>query len=107
MISTLFSSLKIDFEEDYSQEPQAEQTVQPVLIVMQKTMPIFRQIAEHWFTEVDVLEASCSSLKHALFNLQLDFRPMLLDLAYFIVAIFQVQCCPPLLELAKTVSTNS
>lgn len=102
MISTLFSSLNIDLEDDDCQEIQ--QPVQPVLIVMQKTMPIFRQIAEIWFTEVEVLEASCSSLKHAILNLQLGFKPMLLDLAYFIVAIFQVRCCPPSLDLAKTVS---
>lgn len=54
MISTLFSSLNTDLEEEESIEDL--QNIQPVLIVMQKTMPIFRQIAELWVDEIDVLE---------------------------------------------------
>lgn len=54
MISTLFSSLNTDLDEDDQIEDL--ENVQPVLIVMQKTMPIFRQIAELWVEEMDVLE---------------------------------------------------
>lgn len=54
MVSTLFSSLNTDIDDDDTIEDL--QNVQPVLIVMQKTMPIFRQIAELWVEELDVLE---------------------------------------------------
>lgn len=54
MVSTLFSSLNTDLDDDDTIEDL--QNVQPVLIVMQKTMPIFRQIAELWVEELDVLE---------------------------------------------------
>lgn len=54
MVSTLFSSLNTDLDDDDSIDDL--QNVQPVLIVMQKTMPIFRQIAELWVEELDVLE---------------------------------------------------
>lgn len=52
MISTLFSSLNTDLDD----EPRNEESVQPVLLVMEKTMPIFRSIAELWVEEIDVLE---------------------------------------------------
>lgn len=52
MISTLFSSLNTDVDE----ELKDVHNVQPVLLVMEKTMPIFRLIAELWVEELDVLE---------------------------------------------------
>ncbi|XP_030373790.1 importin-13 [Scaptodrosophila lebanonensis] len=100
MISTLFSSLNTDLNEcDGSQDFE---NVQPVLMVMQKTMPIFRQIAELFVEELDVLETACSALKHAIVNLKASFRPMLQDLCYFIVSLFQARCCAPTLEISKT-----
>ncbi|XP_054092172.1 importin-13 isoform X2 [Zeugodacus cucurbitae] len=100
MISTLFSSLNTDLDEDDNIEDL--ENIQPVLIVMQKTMPIFRQIAELWVEEIDVLETACTALQHAIVNLKSSFRPMLQDLCCFIVAIFQTRCCAPTLEISKT-----
>lgn len=121
MISTLFSSLNTDLDD----ELKDANNVQPVLLVMEKTMPIFRRIAEVWVEEIDVLEvpiqlllllqfikaifpqAACSALKHAIVNLRSSFKPMLQDLCYFIVASFQTRCCAPTLEISKTVSVYS
>jgi len=64
MISTLFSSLNTDLDD----ERKDVHNVQPVLLVMQKTMPIFRQIAELWVEEIDVLEV-CSQKKKSKHNL--------------------------------------
>lgn len=58
MISTLFSSLNTDLDD----EPRNEESVQPVLLVMEKTMPIFRSIAELWVEEIDVLEVRYSCI---------------------------------------------
>ncbi|XP_054731571.1 importin-13 isoform X1 [Anastrepha obliqua] len=99
MISTLFSSLNTHLDEDQVEDLE---NLQPVLIVMQKTMPIFRQIAELWVEELDVLETACTALQHAIINLKSSFRPMLQDLCCFIVAIFQTRCCAPTLEISKT-----
>lgn len=57
MISTLFLSLNTDVC-DFDQEVLKDgvETIQPILIVMQKTMPIFRRLAELWIDELDVLE---------------------------------------------------
>lgn len=62
MISTLFSSLNTrvkSMEDDAAvQNPEArEQPVtQPVLLIMQKTMPIFKDIATLWINETSVIE---------------------------------------------------
>ncbi|XP_016949181.1 importin-13 [Drosophila biarmipes] len=98
MISTLFSSLNTDVDDETKPQP----IVQPVLLVMQRTMPIFKRIAEMWVEEIDVLEAACSAMKHAIMNLRSSFQPMLQDLCLFIVASFQTRCCAPTLEISKT-----
>lgn len=60
MISTLFSSLNTkvknsDEEGAETVEPK-ESTTQPVLLIMQKTMPIFKDIATLWINEISVIE---------------------------------------------------
>lgn len=63
MISTLFSSLntKVKNGEDENQvtEPR-ESTTQPVLLIMQKTMPIFKDIATLWINDMTIVEVSTS-----------------------------------------------
>lgn len=61
MISTLFSSLNTrvrNVDEDAAQNAEArEQSVtQPVLLIMQKTMPIFKDIATLWINDASVIE---------------------------------------------------
>ncbi|KAH8295021.1 hypothetical protein KR018_005942 [Drosophila ironensis] len=98
MISTLFSVLNTDLD-DETKDPAI---MQPVLLVMQRTMPIFRRIADIWVEEIDVLEAACSAMRHAIMNLRSSFQPMLQDLCLFIVASFQTRCCAPTMEISKT-----
>ncbi|XP_055377446.1 importin-13 [Condylostylus longicornis] len=99
MISTLFSSLNTDFDDEQIDDLH---NTQPVLLVMQKTMPLFRQIAEVWIEETEVVEMACNALIQALKNLQNDFKPMLQDMCCFIISIFQNKCCAPALEISKT-----
>uniref|UniRef100_A0A1B0FGY5 Uncharacterized protein n=1 Tax=Glossina morsitans morsitans TaxID=37546 RepID=A0A1B0FGY5_GLOMM len=77
MVSTLFWSLNTDFDDHDRIEDL--QNIQPVLVVMQKTMPSLRRIAELSVAELDVLETACSAVKHAIVNLKSSFKPMLQD----------------------------
>lgn len=75
MISTLFSSLntkvKNDEETPQTEEPKDSAT-QPVLLIIQRTMPIFKDIAVLWINEMSVIEVRHS--KHLLeFKLLVDF----------------------------------
>lgn len=55
MISTLFSSLNIKNNNDQtSLHPQP----QPILIVLEKTMPIFKQICDLFSNDTQVIEVS-------------------------------------------------
>lgn len=61
MISTLFSSLNTKVknnEEDAQATEPTESTPQPVLLIMQKTMPIFKDIAALWINDMGVIEVS-------------------------------------------------
>lgn len=75
--------------------------LQPVLTVMQQTMPICKQICHFWFHEIAVMDALCEGLHYALQNLVNDFKPMLTDLCYLIGTIFQAKCLPPCLNIAR------
>lgn len=59
MISTLFSSLNTKVknnDEDAQGNDSEESTTQPVLLIMQKTMPIFKDIATLWINEMNIIE---------------------------------------------------
>lgn len=109
MISTLFSSLntKVAKENDANPEDEAraqnDVSTQPVLIVMEKTMPILKDIGALWIQEFVVIEALCNAVKYALTNLLDDFRPMLPDMCNLIVSILQSKCVSPAIDIAKTV----
>lgn len=108
MISTLFSSLNTKIgNEDITQTAvdanATEQNIQPVLFVMQKTMPIFKDVGRLWINEHTVIEGLCNTLKFAITNLLDDFKPMLPDLCNLIVTILQSKCVSPAVDIAKTV----
>lgn len=62
MISTLYSSLNTNVGSDCNEEltntgvTQKENQIQPVLFVMQKTMPIFKDVGTLWINEHTVIE---------------------------------------------------
>lgn len=59
MISTLFSSLNTKVkngEDDAPAVEASESRTQPVLLIMQKTMPIFKDIATLWINDTNVIE---------------------------------------------------
>lgn len=62
MISTLFSSLNTNVvnnnDDNEAAKPPVENNIQPILIVMQKTMPILKDIGIVWINEHSVIEVS-------------------------------------------------
>lgn len=60
MVSTLFSSLNTNVrmtEDKPTNEPEKSEQ-QPVLMIMQQTMPIFKDVAAMWATNSDICEVS-------------------------------------------------
>lgn len=68
MISTLFSSLNINVGGKTEPEPTDnsmvtnEKSLQPVLFVMQKTMPIFKEVGTIWYNDLSVIEVSVQQI---------------------------------------------
>lgn len=61
MISTLFTSLniKVKLDDEHKTEAKEEMNLQqPVLMIMQKTMPIFKEVATLWINDIKVIEVT-------------------------------------------------
>lgn len=101
MISTLFASLNIKKEKLL---PQLSNQAQPILMVLQGTMPIFKQVCDLFINDVQVVEVLCKALQHALNNLMDEIKPILNDLCLLILSMFQNKCVSPAIELAGSVS---
>lgn len=105
MISTLFSSLNVNKSKRIQPMTVGDQP-QPILMVLQKTMPIFKQICDLYINDVQVVEILCKALQQALNNLMDDIKPILSELCLLIISIFQNKCVPPAIEIAGSVSQS-
>jgi len=103
MISTLFSSLNVNKNKRIQPMTIGDQP-QPILLILQKTMPIFKQICDLYISDVQVVEVLCKALQQALNNLMDDIKPILSDLCMLILSIFQNKCVPPAIDIAGSVS---
>lgn len=110
MISTLFSSLntnKIKHEKRRIQPVMNANLPQPILMVLQKTMPIFKQICDLYINDIQVVEILCKAIQQALNNLMDDIKPILNDICLLILSIFQNKCVPPVNDIGGLVSCNN
>lgn len=104
MIATLFTSLNTNPEVTKLPSAKTGPPAQPVLFVIEKTMPIFKAVGVAFINDSGVMEALCHALRHAVTNLQNDFMPMLPELCGVIVTLLQARCLPSLVDLTRTVS---
>lgn len=104
MISTLFSSLNTNKSKNEKKRihPVAvsnNEQPQPILMILQKTMPIFKQICNLYINDVQVVEILCKAIQQALGNLMDDIKPILNDICTLILSIFQSKCVPPVNDI--------
>lgn len=107
MISTLFSSLNTNKNKNEKKRITplpAEDQPQPILMVLQRTMPIFKQICDLFINDVQVVEILCRAIQQAVNNLVDDIKPILNDICMLILSIFQNKCVPPAIDIAGSVS---
>lgn len=101
MVATLFTSLNTNPEQ--TKLPTAPvHSQQPVLLVVQKTLPIFKAVGQLFVHDHKVIEAISTALKHAMTNLQNEFMPVMSIVCSMIVELMQLKCMPQLLDLTKT-----
>ncbi|CAH1099739.1 unnamed protein product [Psylliodes chrysocephalus] len=95
LIAALFSSLHIEDEE--------KKVEQPIFVVMQKMMPLFRRIGEKYCRNIEVMEDLSVVFKYGVTTLKDDCKPLINDMLQLIVTIYRE--CPQsnILIVAKTV----
>jgi hypothetical protein len=103
MISTLFSSLNTNKSKNEKKRIQPiiinQEQPQPILMILQRTMPIFKQICDLFINDVQVVEILCKAIQQALSNLMDDIKPILNDICGLIISIFQIKCVPAVNEI--------
>lgn len=110
MISKLFSSLNTkkpaNQEEDIPiarAQPTQPEPVQPILLILEKTMGLLKTLCTMWLHDESVVETLCKTLQQALTNLMEDIKPLLNDMCCLILLIFANKCAPSAVEMAGNV----
>lgn len=101
MISKIFSSLNI--KKSALKREGAPQPVQPILLILEKTMTLLKSLCTLWLHDESVIETLCKALQQALSNLVVDIKPLLNDLCCLILLIFANKCAPSAVEMAGNV----
>lgn len=110
MVSTLFSSLNTNKSKNEKKRihplviSSTDQQQQPILMILVRTMPIFKQVCDLFINDVQVVEILCKAIQQALNNLMDDIKPILNDICMLILSIFQNKCVPPVNDIAGLVS---
>ncbi|KAG5892535.1 hypothetical protein JTB14_011124 [Gonioctena quinquepunctata] len=94
VLSALFNSLHVESQENVDQ---------PILVVMQNTMPLFRIIGEKYCRNENVMEELCAVIKYGVTTLKEDSKPLICDILQLMVTMYRD--CPQanILAVAKTI----
>lgn len=100
MISKLFSSLNTRKPNGEDEEQPVPQPVQPILLILEKTMDLLKNLCTLWIHDESIIETLCKALQQALTNLMDDIKPLLNDMCCLILLIFANKCAPSAVEMA-------
>ncbi|KAK6640059.1 hypothetical protein RUM43_008336 [Polyplax serrata] len=78
---------------------------QPVLLILQKLLPVIKSITNSWSADDQVMQAVFVLLKHAVTTLVEDVQSVVTDILDLIVCTYRVHPQPAALDLSKTLST--
>ncbi|XP_071799538.1 importin-13-like isoform X1 [Asterias amurensis] len=76
---------------------------QPVLLILQQTLPILQNLLSVWILDVGVVEAVCELLRRASRTLLDDLQPMVPQLAELIATIYNALPQSAILDLARQI----
>lgn len=97
LLTALVCSLHI--ETNSSTEP----IQQPVLVIIQNTMQIYKKIAEQYCNNVEVIEVLSLLFKYTISTLEADSKPIINDLLQIIVSVYGEVPQASVLQVATTV----
>ncbi|KAK5644398.1 hypothetical protein RI129_005698 [Pyrocoelia pectoralis] len=100
MLSALFSTLHV---KPTNVSTDASAMKQPILLVVQNTMPLYLQISKTYYSNTELMEVLCELLKHVVTTLMDDCKPLLPSILQLLVATYVQVPQASILVLSKTV----
>ncbi|KAJ8920238.1 hypothetical protein NQ315_011899 [Exocentrus adspersus] len=94
ILGALFSSLHIESQENVEQ---------PLLLVMQNTMPLYRTIGEKYCRNPEVMEELSVVFKYCVITLKDDCKPLINDILELVVKVYKEYPQANVLIVAKTI----
>ncbi|XP_050081937.1 importin-13 [Anopheles aquasalis] len=119
MISKLFSSLNInktapgaDGGDDKDGQklclpartsPAEPRPVQPILLILQKTMGLLKSLCTLWIHDETVIDTLCKALQQALTTLMDDMKPLLNEMCCLVLSIVNTNCVVSTADIAGNI----
>lgn len=76
---------------------------QPLAIIAQNTMPLYKVISEKFCRNPDVVDVLCNLLKHTIITLMDDSKPLIIDILQILVSVYKNVPQASILNITKTV----
>lgn len=96
LLTALICSLRIE-----TNPPEVVE--QPVLVIMQNTMQIYKKIAEKYYGNTEVIEVLSLLLKYTISTLEEDSKPIINDVLQIVVSVYREMPQASVLQTATTV----
>lgn len=96
LLTALVCSLRVETNPN-------EMVQQPVLVIIQNTMPIYKKIAEKYCGNSEVIEVLSLLLKYTISTLEEDSKPIINDLLQIVVSVYREVPQASVLQVTSTV----
>ncbi|XP_030851802.1 importin-13 isoform X2 [Strongylocentrotus purpuratus] len=111
MMANLCASLDIKREdksiigkgEIESKSSAGTQDTQPVLLILQKILPIVEKLLNMWISDAAIVESVCELLKRAMRTLLDDLQPLVPQLCDLLCRMYNTVPQPTMLDLAQQI----
>ncbi|XP_072172945.1 importin-13-like [Diadema setosum] len=111
MMANLCASLDIKREdksiigqvEIEPKSPSGAQETQPVLLILQKILPIVEKLLSMWISDAAIVESVCEMLKRAIRTLLDDLQPLVPQLCELLCQMYNTVPQPTMLDLAQQI----
>lgn len=100
MLSALCSTLHI------KQSSNEQPVQQPILLVVQNTLPLFMHIANKYYAHVEMMDVLCQLLKHTITTLMDECKQIVPNILQILLSIYMQVPHTGVLNVAKTVVYN-
>ncbi|KAB0794665.1 hypothetical protein PPYR_11504 [Photinus pyralis] len=100
MLSALFATLHV---KQKNVSTDASTIKQPILLVVQNTLPLYLRISRTYYANTELMEVLCELLKHVITTLMNDSKTLLPSILELLVSTYSLAPQASILLLSKTI----